>query len=159
MKTTLVKTLTCVVVYILTSGVVLNWVGDVSTAHAEVPQRGSWISVPAGTRILIRLSETLSSASQRAGARFTARLETNLMAQGVVAAPRGTVVHGQIVAAESAGKMAGGSQLALELTDIVIKDTAHPIMTDTYQMQGQGQGETARSVATRAGLSHRRYCR
>ena len=76
-----------------------------------------------------------------------------MTAQGVVAAPRGTTVHGQIVAAESAGKMAGGSQLALELTDIVINDTAHPIMTDTYQIQGQGQGgQTARSVATGAGL-------
>lgn len=153
MKTILVKILTCIVIYLLTFGVVLNWVGNVSTAHAGGPQRGNWISVPAGTRVLIRLSETLSSSNQRAGARFTGRLETNLMAQGVIAAPRGTAVHGQIVAAQSAGKMAGGSQLALELTDIVINDTAHPIMTDTYALQGQGQGgQTARSVATGAGL-------
>ena len=49
--------------------------------------------------------------------------------------------------------MSGGSELALELTDIVISGTAHPIMTDTYQLQGQGQGgQTARSVATGAGL-------
>jgi|SRR5215472_4633527 len=49
--------------------------------------------------------------------------------------------------------MSGGSELALELTDIVINGTAHPIMTDTYQLQGQGQGgQTVRSVATGAGL-------
>ena len=54
---------------------------------------------------------------------------------------------------ESAGRMAGGSELALQLTDIVINDTAHPIMTDIYQLQGQGQGgRTARSVAGGAGL-------
>jgi len=47
--------------------------------------------------------------------------------------------------------MSGGSELALKLTDIVINGTAHPIMTDTYQLQGQG-GQTARSVATGAGL-------
>ena len=153
MKRNLVEMLTCVVVFTLPLGVVLIWVGNVSTALAGLPQQANWISVPAGTRILIRLSETLSSTNQRAGARFTGRLETNLMAQGVVAAPRETTVHGQVVSAESAGRMAGGSQLALELTDIVINDTAHPIMTDTYQLQGQGQGgQTARSVATGAGL-------
>ena len=153
MKTALVKILTCVVVYVLSFGVLLNWVGDVSTAHAGAPAQGTAISVPAGTRILVRLSETLSSANQRAGARFTGRLETNLMAQGIVAAPRGATVHGQVVSVQSAGRMAGGSELALELTDIVVNDTAHPIVTNTYQLQGQGQGgRTARNVATGAGL-------
>jgi hypothetical protein len=153
MKTALVKILTCVVVYVFTFGVLLNCVGDIPTAQAGAPPQGNWISVPAGTRILIRVSETLSSANQRAGARFTGRLETNLMAQGIVAAPRGATVHGQVVSVQSAGRMAGGSELALELTDIVVNDTAHPIVTNTYQLQGQGQGgRTARSVATGAGL-------
>ena len=153
MKTALAKILTGVVVYVFTFGVLLNWVGDISTAHAGAAAQGGFISVPAGTRILVRLSETLSSANQRAGARFTGRLETNLMAQGVVAAPRGTTVHGQLVSVTSAGRMAGGAELALQLTDIVIGDTAHPIMTDTYLLQGHGQGgRTARSVATGAGL-------
>ena len=153
MKTALVKILTSVMVFVFTFGVLLNWVGNASTARAGAPAQGNFISVPAGTRILIRLSETLSSANQRAGARFTGQLETNLMAQGVVVAPRGTTVHGQLVSAQSAGKMSGGSELALQLTDIVINDTAHPIMTDTYQLQGQGRGgQTARNVATGAGL-------
>lgn len=153
MKTALVKILTCVVVYVFAFGVLLNCVGDIPTAQAGAPPQGNWISVPAGTRILIRVSETLSSANQRAGARFTGRLETNLMAQGIVAASRGATVHGQVVSAQSAGRMAGGSELALELTDIVVNDTAHPIVTNTYQLQGQGQGgRTARSVATGAGL-------
>ena len=151
MKTALVKTLTCVV-YVVTFGVLVNWVGVVSTAYAGAAQ-GNTISVPAGTRVLIRLSETLSSTNQRAGARFTSRLETNVMAEGVVAATRGATVHGQVVAAQSAGRMAGGSELALELTDIVINDTAHPIMTSAYHLQGQGQGgRTARNVAGGAGL-------
>ena len=153
MKTVVFRILTCVVVYVLTFGVLLNWAGEVSTAHAGAPQQRNWISVPAGTRILVRLSEALSSANQRAGARFTGRLETNLMAQGMVAARRGTTAHGQVVSVQSAGRMAGGSQLALELTDIVINDTAHPILTSPYELEGQGQGErTASSVVGGAGL-------
>jgi hypothetical protein len=153
MRTAVVKILTCVAVYLLTFDVLLTWVGDVSTVHAGAPQQGNSISVPAGSRILIRLSEPLSSANQRAGARFTGRLETNLMAEGVVAAPRGTTVHGQVVSVQAAGRMAGGSELGLELTDIIINGTAHPILTNPYQLQGQGQGgRTARNVATGAGL-------
>lgn len=68
-------------------------------------------------------------------------------------APQGATVHGQVVSAQSAGRMAGGSELALELTDIVINGTAHPIMTTTYQLQGEGQGgRTARRVTGGAGL-------
>jgi len=153
MKTALVTFLTWTAVCALTFGVLLSPIGDVSAAHAGAPQQGNWISVPAGTRILVRLSETLSSANQRAGARFTGRLETNLMAQDVVAARRGTTVHGQVVSVQSAGRIAGGSQLGLELTDIVINDTAHPILTSQYELQGQGEGgRTARNLVGGAGL-------
>jgi hypothetical protein len=153
MRTAFAKISTGVAVFVLTFGVLLNWVGDISTAHARAAAQGNSISVQPGTRVLVRLSETVNSASTRPGARFTGRLETNLMAQGVVVAPRGTTVHGRLVSVQSAGRMAGGAELALTLTDIVIGDTAHPVMTDTYLVQGHGQGgRTARSVAGGAGL-------
>ena len=153
MRTTFSKMLTLVVVLGLTVGVLRNWVGAASTTYAAAPPQASSISVPAGTRILVRLAETLSSAQQRSGARFTGRLETNVTVGGTVVAPQGATVHGQVVSAQSAGRMAGGSELALELTDIVINGTVHPIMTTTYQLQGEGQGgRTARRVTGGAGL-------
>jgi len=153
MRTALSKVLTLVIAFGVTLGVLWNWVGVASTAHAAAPPQASSISVPAGTRILVRLAETLSSAQQRSGARFTGRLETNVTVGGTVVAPQGATVHGQVVSAQSAGRMAGGSELALELTDIVINGTAHPIMTTTYQLQGEGQGgRTARRVTGGAGL-------
>ena len=153
MRTTLSKVLTLVIALGLTFGVLRNWVGVASTTHAAAPPQANSISVPAGTRILVRLGETLSSAQQRSGARFTGRLETNVTVGGIVVAPQGATVHGQVVSAQSAGRMAGGSELALELTDIVINGTAHPIMTTTYQLQGEGQGgRTARRVTGGAGL-------
>src|SRR5215471_4592154 len=85
MKTTFARILTLIVVCGLTVSVPLKWVGDGSTAHAGAPpQFGSMITVPAGTRILIRLTETLTSEQQRPGGRFSARLETNLMVGGTV---------------------------------------------------------------------------
>lgn len=153
MRTAFAKILTLVMASVLIYGVLPSGVGDAFTAHAGAPPQPNSITVPAGTRILIRLAETLSSEQQRSGARFTARLETNLMVGGAVAAPQGATVHGQVVSAQSAGRMAGGSELALQLTDIVINGTAHPIVTSTYQLQGQGQGgRTARRITGGAGL-------
>lgn len=145
--------LTPVIAFGLTFGIALNWAGESSIALAGSPTQSNSITVPAGTRLLIRLAETLSSDRQRSGARFTGRLETNLTVGGTVVAPQGSTVHGQVVSAQSAGRMAGGSGLALELTDIVINGTAHPIMTTTYELQGEGQGgRTARRVTGGAGL-------
>jgi len=54
------------------------------------------------------------------------------MADDVVAAPRGATVYGRIANAQSAGRMAGGAELTLELTDITINGTAYPLLTSTY---------------------------
>src|SRR5215467_14995134 len=62
------------------------------------------ITVPAGTRILIRTADTLDSKTNKSGARFTATLETNLEAKGMVIAKRGTTVYGRLLTAKSAGR-------------------------------------------------------
>jgi hypothetical protein len=50
------------------------------------------ITVPAGTRILIRTIDPIDTTKQKTGYRFTATLETNLQAEDTVIAPRGTTV-------------------------------------------------------------------
>ena len=121
--------------------------------ESTVPQGAKKITVPAGTRILIRMIDSIDSSKQATGYRFTASLETNLQVDDVVVAPRGTKVIGRLVEAKSSGKMSGSSQLTLELTDIMIKGTAYPLLTSTYEMQGKGEGKnTAKKVIGGAGL-------
>jgi hypothetical protein len=116
-------------------------------------QGSKTITVPAGTRILIRMVDSIDSSKQKAGFRFTATLETNLQAVDVVVAPRGTTVYGHLASASSAGKMSGSSELTLELTDIVINGTAYPLLTSTYEIKGSGEGsKTAKKVIGGAGL-------
>src|SRR5271154_4704462 len=100
-------------------------------ATAAAAQKTKTITVPAGTRVLIRMVDSIDSSKQKAGFRFTATLETNLQAVDVVVAPRGTTVYGQLASASSAGKMSGSSELTLELTDIVINGTTYPLLTST----------------------------
>jgi hypothetical protein len=116
-------------------------------------QRTTRVTVPAGTRILIRTIDSIDSSKQKAGYRFTASLETNVQAQNVVVAPRGTIVHGQLASVSSAGRFSGSSELTLELTDIVINGTAYPLLTSTYDVKGNGEGSnTAKKVIGGAGL-------
>ena len=91
------------------------------------PQTKKRITVPAGTRILIRTVDAIDSSKQKAGFRFTATLETNLQAEDQVIAPRGTTVYGRLAQASSAGRMSGSSELTLELTDILINGSAYPL--------------------------------
>ena len=120
---------------------------------ASAPQNQKRVTVPAGTRILIRTVDSIDSSKQKAGYRFTASLEANLQAGGVVVAPRGTTVYGRLAQASSAGRMSGSSQLTLELTDIVIKGNAYPLLTSTYEVKGKGEGsKTAKKVIGGAGL-------
>jgi hypothetical protein len=117
------------------------------------PQTKKRITVPAGTRILIRTVDAIDSSKQKAGFRFTATLETNLQAEDTVIAPRSTTVYGRLAQASSAGKMSGSSQLTLELTDILINGTAYPLLTSTYEIKGKGEGgNTAKKVVGGAGL-------
>lgn len=113
----------------------------------------SKVTVPAGTRLLVRMVDSVDSSKQKPGYRFTASLETNLQAEDVVVAPRGALVYGRLANAQSAGRMAGGANLTLELTDIVINNTAHPILTSSFQLRSQGKGEkTTRRILGGTGL-------
>jgi hypothetical protein len=119
-------------------------------ARAAAPAQ---VTVPAGTQILIRMIDTVSTAKAQTGQRFTASLDTNLEVEGVVVARRGTTVYGRVANAKAAGRMAGSSELALELTDIVIGGTAHPIVTTKFEAKGAGEGsKTTKKILGGAGL-------
>lgn len=111
------------------------------------------VTVPAGTRILIRTVDPIDTNKQKTGYKFSATLETNLQADDLVVAPRGSRVYGRLAQASSAGKMSGSSQLTLELTDILIDDSPYPLVTDTFELKGKGEGKkTAGKIFGGAGL-------
>ena len=116
-------------------------------------QGSNRVTVPAGTRILVRMVDSVDSSKQKAGYRFTAALEANLQAYDVTVAPKGTTLYGVLAEASSSGKFKGSSRLTLELTDIVINGTAHPLMTTNFEVKGKGEGgETTKKVLGGVGL-------
>ena len=136
-----------VAAFVLTA---VSALGPTLFLFAQNPKR---VTVAAGTRILVRMVDSVDSSKQKAGYRFTATLEANLQAYDVTVAPKGTTLYGVLAQASSSGKFKGSSQLVLELTDIVINGTAHPLMTTDYEVKGKGEGgETTKKVLGGAGL-------
>ncbi len=107
---------------------------------------GERIEVPAGTRLVVRLVDGISSDEDSAGSRFTAVLDSNLEIRGRVVAPRGSTVYGRLSSARRGGRVAGTAQLQLELTDVVIDDYAYPIVTGEFEVQGRSQGTAKKTL-------------
>jgi hypothetical protein len=140
----------CIATAVLLVGIMLGNSAIVDSAAAQARKK---VTVPAGTRILIRTVDPIDSSKQKTGYRFTATLETNLQVEDTIVAPRDATVYGRLAQASSAGKMSGSSQLVLELTDIVINGKAYPLLTSTYEIKGKGEGKkTAGKVVGGAGL-------
>ena len=111
------------------------------------------VTVPAGTRLVVRMVDGISGGNSRAGTLFTARLQGNLMVGNTNVAPDGSMVFGRIIASSGASRVAGRSELSLELTDIQVNGTRFPVLSNDYSVQGgNALGRTARRTGGGAGL-------
>ncbi len=121
---------------------------DAAEAEAQAPA----LTVPVGTRLVIRTVENVNTQQHGAGHRFRGQLEGAIVVGGVTVAPRGTFLHGRISSSKQSGRVVGNSELTLEFTDIMIDDQLFPIATSGLMAQtGPEAGRTvARSARTAA---------
>ena len=124
-------------------------VANAERQRTEVP---SMITVPAGTRVVIRMADTIDSRRHSAGHRFRGQLEGALAVNGTTVVPRGTILHGRIVQAQQGGRAVGASGMTIEFTDIMIDDQLFEISTTGLQARtnneaGRTVGRTARAAA------------
>jgi outer membrane lipoprotein SlyB len=95
--------------------------------------------LPAGTLIMVRTTDFLSSSQNRAGDDFTAILDQPLVAQGWVVARRGQTVIGQVEVAEKAGRGQRASQLGVSLAELMVVDGSQvPVRTELIQSSANG---------------------
>ncbi len=110
------------------------------TSHARSSTLSQSVTVPAGTRLLVRMVDSVDSEKNKLGDRFHASLEEDLTVKDLVVARKGTDVYGSLVEAEETGHGAGKSELKLELTDMMINQRRQPIVTGDYQVFGKSRG-------------------
>jgi hypothetical protein len=113
---------------------------------------GPVAEVPAGSRLLLRVDDTIDSGRMSAGQRFHASLDAALLdPSGRVVVPARTRVFGVITGSQSAGNVAGRSEVEIAFTDLEIGGVLYPIQSQGVQAAGQSSGgNTARKVAAGA---------
>ena len=122
--------------------------GDV-TALATA---SSSVVVPAGTRILVKISTSVNSKKHNRGHRFTAKLEADLVANNVVVAARGATVHGVVTDVKQSGRIRGSSSIALTITDIMINNQMKPIVTTDLKTAAASTGKATVGRAARLAI-------
>jgi len=101
---------------------------------------GAAVTVPAGALLRMRINQTLTSASAKAGDRFDGIVVNDVVADGAVAIPRGAAVQGTVVDAKKSGALSGRGELTLQLTQVTLGGKSYAIVSDVW---GRATGDKA----------------
>jgi hypothetical protein len=105
------------------------------------------VTLQAGTNLVVRLGETLSTDHNYSGDTFRATLDKPIILDGFVIADKGSKVLGKITGIDKAGKFEGTSNLQLALTEINTTDGQRVrIQTGFFNKKGAANngGEVAK---------------
>jgi len=111
------------------------------------------VTVPAGTTIPVRITQTLDSAVTQQGTPFNGVVTHEVVAHGMVVIPAGAAVSGRVVAAHDAAHFKGSSLLSIELTSLTRHSKTVSLSTEPYSVQGKGRGtNTAEKIGGGAAI-------
>lgn len=114
-------------------------------------QRGGIpVTVASGATLQIRIDRGLDSNHVQPGTPFTGTILNDMVANGLVAVPRGASVQGTVADAKHAGVLKGEGELALQLTAVVLGGRSYPVSTLVWQRAGHDK--TVRTVDSALGL-------
>ena len=130
-------------VVVTTSAASASTTPPASTAAPMPPPQPKPITIPAGTSITVRLLDEVDSARNHPGDSFRATLDAALTdASGATVVPAGYELTGKIVDAKSAGRFAGSSALALQLTQLSVNGRQYDLQTSQYTRRGKSRGKS-----------------
>jgi len=87
-----------------------------SGAFSTAKVRSNPVTLPEGTPLAVRTTNTLSTNTQESGQTFTAHLEQPLVLNGREIVPKGAEVEGKIVESDKGGRVKGRATLAVQMT-------------------------------------------
>jgi hypothetical protein len=99
------------------------------------------VTIPTGTAIPVRITQTLDSATAIQGDKFTGIVASDIIVDGMVAIAQGTPVTGHVDAVQDAAHFKGSSLLTISLSAIDRKGTHIELSTESYSKQGAGRGK------------------
>ena len=109
------------------------------------------VTLPAGTLLQLRTSEPVDSKRAKDGEPVQFMVIQDVTMGGVLAIPRGAVVHGVIAEHKNvgSGSMGGSSSLALALTSLDLGGRNYPLESDQFKVKAPNKaGQTVGSALT-----------
>jgi outer membrane biosynthesis protein TonB len=99
------------------------------------------VTVPAGTTLPVRITQTLDSATTQQGESFSGTVASDIVVDGLVVVPQGATVSGRVDAVQEAGHFKGNSLLTVELTGLKRHGESVALSTEPYSVAGKGRGK------------------
>ena len=112
--------------------------GAAPPAQAATPQP---IVVPAGTRIRVRLGQTLSTKESQTGDPFTGVLVDSVRVNGQTVIRAGARARGVVTESKGLGKFKGQAVLAIRLESVSADGRTYQVRTSHVERVEQGKGK------------------
>ena len=111
---------------------------------------GQVVSITAGAALQLRLNEGIDSKHSQIGSSFSGTVIRDVVADGLIAIPRGATVQGTVVDANKGGAIKGHSSLALQLNQVILGGRTYPLASNVWEQDGLDK--TGRTVGSAVGL-------
>ena len=105
-------------------------------AQAAPLPAGKMVELPSGSFLSVELVDPVSSAKNKPGDVFRARVLEGVWVDGTVAVPPGTTVRGEVTAAEGSGRLKKRARLDLVLRELQLGATRYSVETDSLTYSG-----------------------
>jgi type IV secretory pathway VirB10-like protein len=107
------------------------------------------VTVAGGTAIQVRLQEGLDSSVNKTGETFEAILDEDIEVNGLVVAPRGSIVEGTLTNVAQSGRVEGRAKMSLRLDNLVVGNESYPFRSETLSFEAES---TKKGDAAKVGL-------
>jgi hypothetical protein len=114
--------------------------GSQAAAPAAPPQPVSY-TVPAGTRVSVRLGQSVSSQTAHTGDTLEATVTSPIVVNGKAVVPDGSPATVEVTDANSRGKFKGAAILSLKLTSLRVSGQRMPVDSSVWTRSISGKGK------------------
>lgn len=105
------------------------------------------MELPQGTNLVVRMIDGVDSDVNRVGQTFAASLDEPVLLNGETVIPRGADVVVKLTDAKESGKLAGRSELTLDLVSVNVNGRVVDVNTETVERESSSRGQRTAKVA------------
>ncbi|MGA2634745.1 MAG: hypothetical protein ABSF16_10950 [Terracidiphilus sp.] len=117
------------------------------SAVPQPPPEPEKVSIPAGTRLTIRVDQRISVKHSRPGVRFTGEIVIPVRGDDkTVPVPKGSPVTGIVDVAHRRGRFKGRSELELRLISLAVNGTTYRLNTRDIEETKKGKGKRSAAM-------------